>query len=69
MVKSVGNSPSFTPTHLKSNVVHDSSSAQASKSEAHENNKAEQIKKAIEEGNYKVDTEKTAHKVAQNLLG
>ncbi len=49
--------------------MHDSSSAQASKSEAHENNKAEQIKKAIEEGNYKVDTEKTAHKVAQNLLG
>ncbi|WP_163555050.1 flagellar biosynthesis anti-sigma factor FlgM [Helicobacter suis] len=68
MVESVGNSPSFTPTHLKSNVQN-SSSTQASKSEAHENNKAEQIKKAIEEGNYKVDTEKTAHKVAQNLLG
>ncbi|BEG57199.1 FlgM protein [Helicobacter sp. NHP21005] len=66
MLKPIGTAPSYS--HLSPvQVSRPTSHAQAS--EAHESDRVAQIKKAVENGHYKVDMDKTAHKMAQDLLG
>ncbi|BDQ28258.1 flagellar biosynthesis anti-sigma factor FlgM [Helicobacter ailurogastricus] len=66
MVKPVGTAPSFShigPSHGSRHTAHTAAT------QAHEADRVAQIKKAVEDGHYKVDMDKTAHKMAQDLLG
>ncbi|WP_104749396.1 flagellar biosynthesis anti-sigma factor FlgM [Helicobacter cynogastricus] len=72
MINSVGGHSSLTTF----SVGHNSPSARAQESahQAHSEDavaldRATQIKKSLEAGHYKVDLEKTSHKMAQSLLG
>ncbi|WP_121020767.1 flagellar biosynthesis anti-sigma factor FlgM [Helicobacter vulpis] len=71
MVKSVGSHHSFNSF---SHVNHSGVRASESTKHAHAQQTAAtdrvaQIKKSLEAGDYKVDLEKTSHKMAQSLLG
>ncbi|BDQ27922.1 flagellar biosynthesis anti-sigma factor FlgM [Helicobacter heilmannii] len=66
MVKPVGTTSSYS--HLGS-VQASRPANHAQASEAQESNRVAQIKKAVENGHYKVDMDKTAHKMARDLLG
>ncbi|BCZ17107.1 FlgM protein [Helicobacter sp. NHP19-003] len=65
MVKPVGTTPSYR--HL-SPVQASRPANHAQANEAQESDRVAQIKKAVENGHYKVDMDKTAHKMAQDLL-
>ncbi|WP_104638389.1 flagellar biosynthesis anti-sigma factor FlgM [Helicobacter bizzozeronii] len=73
MLNSIGNTQPRV-SHVTNNSVHENPTPTKSpessqlQQETHASDKAAQIKKAIEEGNYKVDLDKTSHKMAQDLL-
>lgn len=74
MLNSVGNTHPRV-SHVAASSVHESHAvAKANpeshtlQQEAHASDKVAQIRKAIDAGHYKVDLDKTAHKMAQDLL-
>ncbi|BCZ19964.1 hypothetical protein NHP190012_16060 [Helicobacter sp. NHP19-012] len=67
MVKPVGTT--LSSSHVNPSSVHGSrSTTRTTTTPAHEADRVAQIKKAVENGQYKVDMDKTAHKMAQDLL-
>ncbi|WP_120946102.1 MULTISPECIES: flagellar biosynthesis anti-sigma factor FlgM [Helicobacter] len=70
MVKSVGSHTSFNSfSHVNGARASHESAKQSHVQQATSTDKVAQIKKALEAGDYKVNLEKTSHKMAQSLLG
>ncbi|MFC3847292.1 flagellar biosynthesis anti-sigma factor FlgM [Helicobacter baculiformis] len=70
MVKSVGSHTSFNSlSHVHGARASHESAKQSHAEQAAATDKVAQIKKSLEAGDYKVDLEKTSHKMAQSLLG
>jgi anti-sigma28 factor (negative regulator of flagellin synthesis) len=59
MIKGIGNNPSFVSTMSSKDKI---------KTDNVEKSKVDRIKDAINNGNYKIDLDKTAEKLAETLL-